>query len=267
MANIDENALEERRRAIQNKRKAAKLRRRKILFKRLLIFVCVLAVITVAILSLTVFFPVEKITVDAQNSKYTSEQIIEASGIKKGENLWMTGLNAEENIPKNLPFISKAKIERRLPANIIIKTETAKAAYCFRYNKVFFLCDGEYKVLEKVKKSNSKLVLIVGAEVKEQNAGEKLLFENEDKQDLLETLLSLLNSKNIKINSVDITNNVDIKIRVEDRFNVLLGSSVHLEAKMYHLEGMLKNVDADTKGSIDLSDYTPENHRGILKRE
>ena len=103
MANIDENALEERRRAIQNKRKAAKLRRRKILFKRLLIFVCVLAVITVAILSLTVFFPVEKITVDAQNSKYTSEQIIEASGIKKGENLWMTGLNAEENIPKNLP--------------------------------------------------------------------------------------------------------------------------------------------------------------------
>ncbi|MEE1026915.1 MAG: FtsQ-type POTRA domain-containing protein [Acutalibacteraceae bacterium] len=267
MANINDSALEERRRAIQNKRKAAKLRRRKILLKRLLVLLCILAVITVAILSITVFFPIEKITVDAKTDKYTPEEIIKASGIEKGQNLWMAGLNAEEDIPKKLPLISKATIKRKLPANIIIQTENAKAVYCFKNNKVFFICDAEYKILEKVKKSNNKLIGIVGAEIGDNKAGEKLVFKSEDKQELLKTLLSLLKNKNIKISSVDITNNVDIKIGVEKRLNILLGSSVYLEAKIAHLAGMLEKVDKDTKGSIDLSDYTPENHRGILKRE
>ena len=105
-----------------------------------------------------------------------------------------------------------------------------------------------------------KLKLKYGCNPNQQNAevymdeGRELPFE-------------LLNGKKVKINSVDVSEVMEITVRVEDRFNVYLGSSAHIDLKISHLAGMLKEVDADTIGSIDLSEYTPENGRGILTRE
>lgn len=267
MAVTPNDAIEERRREIQKKRNAAKSKRRKRFLKRFLIFLCIVAVITLVILSLTVFFPIQKITVDSSLGIYTNEQIIEASGIKKGENLWMSGLNAEENIPTKLPFISKAEIDRKFPSSVIIKTELAKASYCFYIEKDYYICDSEYKVLEIKKEQNENTVLILGTGASKTKAGNKLLFSDIKKSELMEKLISLLKEKNINVNTIDITESMDMKVRVEGRFNVSLGSSAHFEAKVSHLAGMLQKVENDVKGSIDLSDYTPENGRGILTRE
>lgn len=267
MAVTPNNAIEERRREIQKKRKEQKIRRRKAALKRFLVFICIVAVITLAVLSLTVFFPVEKITVEAKNSVYTSEQIIKASGIKKGENLWMTGFNAEEKIPTLLPFVAKVEVKRKFPSSIIIKTTPAKAVYTLSFKNDYYVCDDEYKVLEVKKECDEKLVLISGAEVSETKAGNKITFTDEKKQEVLKKIFSFLAEKNIKYNSVDITQLMEMTVMVEDRFKVELGSSAHLNLKIAHLAGMLKNIDEDVRGSIDLSDYTPENNRGILTRE
>jgi hypothetical protein len=68
-------------------------------------------------------------------------------------------------------------------------------------------------------------------------------------------------------NSLDLTEPMEIKVRVENRFNVYLGSSAYLEQKIAHLAGMINQSEKDVVGSIDLSDYSPENNRGILTRE
>lgn len=267
MAVTPNDAIEERRREIQKKRNAAKAKRRKRFLKRLLIFLCIVAVIVLVILSLTVFFPIQKITVDSNSKIYTNEQIIEASGIKKGDNLWMSGLNAEESIPTKLPFISKAEVERKFPSSIVIKTELAKASYSFSVEKDYYICDSEYKVLEIKKEQNKNTILILGSGTSKTKAGNKLLFSDTKKSELMEKLVSGLKEKNINVNTIDIVEPMDMKIRVEGRFNVHLGSSAYFESKLSHLAGMLQKVEKDVKGSIDLSDYTPENGRGILTRE
>ena len=268
MAVTSDDAIEERRREIQSRRKAQKAKRRKAALKRFLIFLCVLAVITLAVLSLTVFFSIEKITVNSTSSVYTSDQIIKASGIKKGENLWMSGLSAEEDIPVKLPFIAQAEVIRKFPSSVIIKTEPAKAVYTFKLKNDYYVCDFEYKVLEVNNEvNNDSLILIYGAEFDKAKAGNKLSFSNDKKQQILMKVFELLNGKKVKINSVDVSEVMEITVRVEDRFNVYLGSSAHIDLKISHLAGMLKEVDADTIGSIDLSEYTPENGRGILTRE
>jgi len=228
---------------------------------------CIVAVIVLVILSLTVFFPVEKITVDSGNTIYTSEQIIKASGIKKGENLWMTGFDAEENIPVKLPFISEAVVERKFPSSIVIKTKPAKAVYCFKVKNEFYLCDNQYKVLAVKKERDESLTLISGSDVNQTKVGNLLSFTNDKKRNMLEKIFSLLSEKKIKLNSVDITELLEINIRVENRFTVHLGSSANFDSKISHLAGMLQKAYADVKGSIDLSDYTPENGSGILTRE
>lgn len=267
MAVTPNNAIEERRREIQKKRKEQKAKRRKAALKRFLVFLCIIAVVTLAVLSLTVFFSVEKITVDSKNSPYTSEQIIKASGIKKGENLWMTGFNAEDQIPVKLPYVAEATVKRNFPSSIIIKTTLAKAVYTVNFKNNYYVCDKDYKILEVKKECDSGLVLISGMDLNETKAGKKVAFGDEKKQEALEKTLSLLKEKNITVNSVDVTELMEITVRAEGRFNVNFGSAAHLDLKIAHLAGMLRSVDDDAQGSIDLSDYTPENNRGILTRE
>ena len=267
MAVTPNNAIEERRREIQNRRKAQKAKRRKAALKRFFVFLCIVAVITLAILSLTVFFPVEKITVESKSSAYTNEQIIKASGIEKGKNLWMTGFNAEDNIPVKLPFIAEAEVIRKFPSTIIIKTKPAKAVYALSNKKDYYICDGDYKVLEIKKELNDGLILISGAQVNKTKVGNRASFADDKKQETLERIFALLTEKKINVNSVDIAELMEMKVRVEGKFDVHFGSSAHLDLKIAHLAGMLKKVDKDVRGSIDLSEYTPENDRGLLTRE
>ncbi len=267
MAVTPNDAIEERRRAIQNRRKAQKAKRRKAAFKRFLIFLSIATVVTLAILSLTVFFPAKKIIVESKNSAYSSEQIIKASGIEKGKNLWMTGFYAEDDIPVKLPFIAEAEVIRKFPSTIVIKTTPAKAVYAIKVKNDYYICDVGYKVLETKKELEKGLILISGAEVNKTKVGNKASFANTKKQDMLVKIFSLLKEKSITVNSVDVTELMEITVRVEDKFDVALGSSAHLNLKIAHLAGMLNEVDEDVRGSIDLSEYTPENGRGILTRE
>ena len=267
MAVTPNNAIEERRREIERKRKAKKAKRRRLAFKRFLIFLCVVAVVTLVILSLTVFFPTQKITVISEGVSYTDEQIIKASGVKKGKNLWMTGFSAEDDLPVKLPLIKKADVQRKLPANIIIKATPAKAEYCFLIGKDYYICDENYKVLEIKKEQDESLILVLGSDAKKTKAGNTILFEDSKKQETVEKIFTSFKAKSIVVNSVDITKLVDMKINVEGRLKVRLGSMAHFESKLAHLKEMVKNSQKDVKASIDLSEYTPENGRAILKRE
>lgn len=267
MAITSNDAIEERRKEIQRRRKEQKLKRKKAAVRRLLILLSVLLVIILAILSLTVFFPVAKIMVENNNTIYTSEQIINASGAKKGKNLWMTGFNAEKDIPVKLPYVSEVKVKRSLSSTIVITATPAKAVYSVQNKNEHYICDGEYKLLEIKNQAEQDLIALVGIEPQKTKAGSKVAFNDEEKFNAINNLLSALEQKSITPNLIDVSELMEIKIRVENRFNVQLGSSAYLNMKISHLAGMLKGTDKDIVGSIDLTDYTPENGKGILTRE
>lgn len=261
-----DDAFEARRREIMQKRKAAKARRRKAMMHRLLILFIIAAIIALAILSLTVFFPVKNITVKG-DVPYTSEEIIKASGIEKGKNLWMTGSDAEEDIPKSLPYIASAEVDRKFPSSVVITVKKANAVYCYKTEKEYLLCDAEGKVLETASKANEKLISVIGSTAKSTKAGNALSYEDDAKQTLVSKLITALNENSITVNSVDVTDNYDIILRVDGRFNVEFGSEGNASAKAAHLAEMIKKIDKDRAGSIDLSDYSPENSQGIFTQE
>ena len=267
MAITSNDAIEERRKEIQRRRKEQKLKRKKAAVRRLVIFVCILMVITLALLSLTVFFPVTKITVENNNTVYSAEQIIKASGVEKGKNLWMTGFNAEKDIPLKLPFISEAKVQRKFPSTVIITPTPAKAVYSVQYKNEYYLCDEEYKLLEIKKETDKNLISVVGIEPEKTKVGNKVVFKDEEKLKMLTVIIDGLKQKSITLNSLDVTELMEIMVRVESRFNVYFGSSAYLDMKIAHLSGMIKESEKDVVGSIDLTDYTPENGKGILTRE
>lgn len=260
------DALSERRKQLEKKRRAAKKRRRAKFFKKLTALLLIVAVITVAVLCLTVFFPIKDIMVKGE-SNYATAEIIKASGIEKGKNLWLSGSGAEEDIPKKLPFIASAEVDRSFPDSVTITVKGATPVYCYQTEKGFLLCDEGQKVLQSLETAAEGVTAVTGAEVKNTSAGETLVFENVEKQELLKRIIDGVKQNNIKLNSVDITEKVSILLYVDDRFAVKLGSSAYLEQKLLHLAKMIESSEKGRPGSIDLSDYGPENHTGILTRE
>ena len=104
-----------------------KLRQRKIRRRRIkifLVFLLVAAIAVFAVLSVTVLFPIEQITVSGSN-KYSAEQILEAASIEKGDNLFRAKADITV-LNKKLPYLEKIEINRKLPGTLNIKVKDAE---------------------------------------------------------------------------------------------------------------------------------------------
>ena len=119
------------------KRKARQRKARKKRFITGLIALSITLMTTAAILCLTVFFPISKIT--ATGSKiYTSEQIVENCGVKIGDNIFaFSRKKASNTLKTNLPFIEKVEFSLKLPDMLKIKVSDAKPYYCVAYNGAY----------------------------------------------------------------------------------------------------------------------------------
>ena len=72
------------------------------------------------VLSLTVLFKVERVTV-VGTDKYPPDEVAAASGILPGENLFRIDKKAAvENILAQYPYLEEAEVHRRLPAAVQI---------------------------------------------------------------------------------------------------------------------------------------------------
>ena len=81
---------------------------------------CVVGVILALTVGATVFFRVEQVTVSG-NQRYTQEEIIAASGIQLGDNLYsLNKVRIDQNIRTTLPYIGELTINRALPSTIQI---------------------------------------------------------------------------------------------------------------------------------------------------
>lgn len=81
---------------------------------------CVLGVVVALTGGATVFFRVETVTVTG-NQRYTREEIIAASGIQTGDNLYaLNKVRIDRRIRTQLPYVGELSINRSLPSTILI---------------------------------------------------------------------------------------------------------------------------------------------------
>lgn len=105
-----------RRNSRSRKRRRNRGRRLGPVFKLL----CLLALVVALTAGATVFFRVEQVVVTG-NSRYTQEEIIEVSGIQKGDNLYgWNKFSIAQQLRQTLPYIGEVSIRRALPSTVII---------------------------------------------------------------------------------------------------------------------------------------------------
>ena len=244
-----------------NKRKA---RQRRIRKRRMIIglslFIVLLAAVG-AVLSLTVLFPIKQITAKG-SEKYTSEQIVALSGINIGDNLFMSKVKTE-TIREKLPYIESVNIKRTLPDSIAITVKDAAPYACYYSDGAYHTVSRSDYVLESGSEKPDSLFEIRADGVK-CVLGKAVVFSEEGTEDLILEIGRLAEEYGLSLNCIDVTDEIALTVKAENRFVVNLGTSNYLDKKFAHLSGMRKNIGETKTGKINLSMWTSDNTEGTF---
>ena len=245
---------------IQARRKMRQRKARRRRLKICLVFFIIIALITLAIMCFTVFFPIKRISVSGSEI-YSKAEIIKASGLTTEDNLFVVSEDKiEEAIRKKLPYIDSVELKRHLPDAVELTVTDAKEYSCFKIGEEYFVVSENGYVLSTQAECPQNVFEIVTSGVKCE-IGEMIEYENSAEQQLVTTLTSALDKKEINIDKIDVSNIINLTVSVEGKFTVTLGTQEYLEQKIAHLSGMIDSI-GDRSGEINLSMWTPDNSQG-----
>ena len=128
-----------------NKRKRRNRGRFGILYQ----FLSLVIILVVIAAGCVVFFRVDEVTVDGE-SKYTAEEIIAASGIEQGDNLFLISpVQTGRKIASVLPYVDNVNVRRALPDGVVITVTECMPAAVIQGNGSWWIIDAKGKVLEQ----------------------------------------------------------------------------------------------------------------------
>lgn len=220
--------------------------------------VAVLLILVTAVLGVSVFFRISDIQVKGAR-KYSTQQIISASGIKTGDNLIFVDKNAvAKNITLNLPYLNDIVIEKAIPDRIIITVTESQPIAVVRFNNEWWVIDQKAKVLEKTDDSDAvKKIEVNGITPTSMTIGQTMSVDSGEQTKLkyLINVLGAIQSVNISspVSTLDVSNIANISFRYSDRFTVILGSGDNADYKIVLLTKIIDQLEPEMKGKINLS--------------
>lgn len=222
-----------------------------------LVFVVVLIMLVFCV---GLFFRVQTIEVVGAQT-YTADEIIEASGVEQGDNLFFIDrFGGASNIFSRLPFVDSAVIEREMPSTVIITVQEAKAAACLSWQGQSWMMTASGKLLGSADAVQaSQLIAVSGFEPVSPTVGETAQAAEGDELKLayLKDILTALDQNGMldQVQSIDLSVAVNPSMEyLGGRFTVKLGEDEQLDYKLRMLLATVRQLGADETGIIDVSD-------------
>jgi len=253
-----------------------KIRKAGAKIKNFVFAVFVLAGVTAIFLFLTnqYFFKIKNINI-SENDKYSYDQILKASGINMGEELYGIDLKkAKTKIKEMLTYTESVNITQIPPSTINIDIKTEKGFFGVMLGGDYYIISQNFKVIDKIKivgngitESNftppENIITFETDAIKKCYLGKKIEFTDDDIFDFLKNIITLFNdSKDNKnngdmlsvINSIDITNKFKVVMNYGDRFLVKFGIFENISSKILNTFEIINELPDYAEGIIDMSE-------------
>lgn len=212
------------------------------------IFVLALAIT----LSLTVFFKIGEVVVTG-TSRYPSQQLIGASGVKVGDNLLRVN---EDDVAKRLgvyPYVEAVALKREFPPRINIVITEATPLAAIGSEGSYTLVSRQGRILETALSSAPEGVLtalgpgILGGD------GEPVREEQQEYIRMLLGLSDAIESNKFQgITTIDVTDRLNIVLSIGDKVTIQLGSERELDYKLRQVKRVMDELlDPDFRGTLD----------------
>lgn len=221
---------------------------------KLLCFVVVCTAIAVA---MVLFFKTQEILVTG-NTVYSREEIIDASGVKTGDNLYlMNKFDAAERITRRLPYVEEVQISRRLPDTLVIAVSECSAPAGILQDGQLWLLSGSGKIVDQKPAAQSeKYALISGVTLVEPQVGypARAAEESAGAMAAMTALLPLLQERDMlgDTQALQLEGHDAITLRYLDRFEVLLPREGDWAYKLDYLLAVVQRLEDNETGTIDM---------------
>lgn len=217
--------------------------------------VIIVALAIGATLSLTLLFKCEEIKVEG-TTRYTENEIIDASGLNYGENIFIFDKSAAaEKIEKNYPYIEKADITFSIPNTINIKVTEATPKYYIQSGNKYYIISKESKLLEFSDSKVLDIPSIKGCKILNQSVGEIAKVENDKIITVLnEVATSMENNNVVGVKEIDLSNMSEIELNFENRITIIIGMPEYIDYKIKTAMKIIETKLAPTdSGRLDCS--------------
>ncbi|MCR5041700.1 MAG: FtsQ-type POTRA domain-containing protein [Clostridia bacterium] len=253
----------------------------------------VLGVLAAAAVCFTVcffVFQVEFIVIDG-NTHDTDSDIELAGELEVGRSMFSYLLFHNEKLIERLPYVKSARISRELPESLVVEiTEEVPEAFCRMKGSVYALLSQDNVVLEKSAQAFSGCAYIRGLELPEieigenaevfvsseidslaekagKTSGEQAKAELETEKNVLsgtlrllrlkDKLMSLCRDRDIHgVTEADFTENSQIRIELDDRITLILGSENDLDHNLKLAKSAVANEKSSRPGENVVIDFT-----------
>ena len=229
--------------------------------KKFLIFLLVLIITAggVFIFANQYLFKVKNFNI-IENSMYTREDIIKASGIEEGAELF--GFNvrlAKDNIERELAYAESVSIIRLLPSTVRINIKTDEPVFGFTLGRDYYIVTDKLRVAEKISMGGDfkppGVINIVTDYVIKCFVGEMIEFSDKDIPDFLRELIRLVKDEKTArmISSVDIRDKFNVVMNYSDLYLVRFGVFENVYSKAVSSFDVIEQL-SELTGIIDMSD-------------
>lgn len=220
----------------------------------------VLVICACLVAALTLFFRVDTISVTGQ-SRYTAEEIRDASGIGIGENLLLLNkYTASGNITAKLPYIEEIRIHKQLPDTLQIEVKECSTPIALVQDGSAWLISAGGKIVDQVDASEAEnYPVLTGCSLLAPSVGGELVLASEYsvQEESLLSLLSALDEADMmgEIDGIDLEDLSVLRMGYLDRFTVKLpyNGDYPMKLKMLRLAVESDYVQDNMTGTFDMT--------------
>ncbi len=220
--------------------------------------ISLLVICAVIVAALTLFFKVRTITVTG-DSQYGEEEVISASGVKAGDNLFLLNkYSIAEAIRKELPAVDSIGISRRLPDTLVINVTDCIEAGVVEQVGAGWLISSTGRIIGNVKRADGDGYITIdgGAlDAPEVGGAEVWKENNESNGENLGALVKALSSSGMisDVTEIDVSDMSNISIKYLGRFTVKMKRGADFSMRLENLKYIIEQLEDNQKGAIDLT--------------
>lgn len=241
---------QDRRKRINRVRRKRRRKRNRALYYILALIVIVAAG---AILSTTVFFQIETITVEG-TQRYTAEQIAQYGGVQIGDNLFRINLDQiEEQAVEGCTTLDSIQVRRSLPNTLVFICQEAEAKYGILGGDQIYILSSAGRIIDITQRLDSypDLVLLSGPDVTGLKIGD---FLEQDSFNSLTSALDAASAAGIDGIRGAAMDGVEVSLNYQDRVTIRLGNVLDLDYKFSLVsEVLFTRVGSSEAGVLDAS--------------
>ena len=209
------------------------------------------------------FFVIRGTTVSG-SERYAEEEILDASGIGEGDNLYsFRASDAEARITFLCPYIRTAAVSRSVPVAVTVAVEDDYAVYCAEIWDDTMLLSGGLRVLEVLRSGDevpAGVVKLILPPVDKSVAGRVLRFTNARSERYIRAVLASASASRLMqdglLDEIDLTEEYDITMRACGRrvkFSCANEADMDLKLRMAYAIVNSDQFDHTNRARVDLS--------------